>query len=69
MNEWQDMVAVSLIAGASAYLVRLFWRRATKLSPGCCDTCRRCPTPPGTDDPVGGGINVVEVSSPTKQPD
>lgn len=49
-TRWQDIVAISLIGVAAAYVVRRVWRSITgRRKPGCAN-CPACPQPPNRQD-------------------
>ncbi len=58
-DAWQDIVVLSLIAVAAAYVVRRVWRAITgRKQPGCA-SCSACPQPPADQ-------NLISIDPPKK---
>jgi len=45
-SAWQDIVAISLIAVATAYVIRRIWRAITGRQPPRCASCSVCSQSP-----------------------
>ena len=56
---WQDIVAISLITVAAAYVIRRIWYSITGRQKPCCTSCSACSQPPADQD-------LISIDSPEK---
>jgi hypothetical protein len=61
MADWQQIIALILVACAAAYLARSLWRRGTGQGATACGTCRTCPAK--DDRQSDGDLPLVDIET------